>query len=165
MKKVLLFVVIVLLIVGCSNEHKSKALIKDYLKTNLDDYSSYESVEYTKLIADSSTYFDDETYKYLSLKQKSIELTLGLLVTDYDEEIPIIDTVDVYGNNKTNYNDSLLAYMEKQNVFISNFKPEHIGWAMGHVFRTKKDGNLKLFKCVFHIDKNFENIVSVNFKN
>ena len=65
MKKVILLAVMAVCLIGCTKEQKSKSLIKDYLSKNLNDFKSYEPVEYSDIIPDSTNYREDEKYKQI----------------------------------------------------------------------------------------------------
>ena len=74
MKKAMLLAVMAVLFYSCSKEQKCKQLVKDYLSKNLDDFKSYDPVEYSKIFADSSTYYDDKIYNQLKDSTKKLEI-------------------------------------------------------------------------------------------
>ena len=159
MKKIF-FISIVLLFISCTKDQKCKSLIKDYLSKNLDDYSSYEPVEFSKIIFDSTTYYESDIYKYYGLKANAFEVTLGLKEPDLktDELMYVRDTATLDGEKKINYNDSLSYYMKKQNDFAASFKRKHIGWEMAYKFRVNINGNSKLFVGFFKISMDYSKI-------
>ena len=64
MKKILSLAIIILFLNSCtnSNEGKAKILIKEYLTTTMNDYSSYEPMEFSRLDSVYSRYYKDSTY-------------------------------------------------------------------------------------------------------
>ena len=75
MKKILVFLLASVLLFSCgtqSNEDRAKNLIKEYMKTKLDDPASYEAVEFSELIPDSTSYFEDPVYEVLEKQQDSL---------------------------------------------------------------------------------------------
>ena len=68
MKKKLLIIICIGLI-GCSKENKAKSLIKESLSKSMNDYKSYEPVEYSKLDSSFSYYpgWDYSGYDTMSI--------------------------------------------------------------------------------------------------
>ena len=59
-----------LTLVGCnSNENKAQKLIEDYLSKNLNDASSYESIEFSELDSTFSNFYFSQEGKELAEKQ------------------------------------------------------------------------------------------------
>ncbi|MCD8030051.1 MAG: hypothetical protein LUF85_04280 [Bacteroides sp.] len=56
MKKLLVILFISLILAGCSDEKKAQRLIKQYLKENLNDPSSYQPVSFGELEVYSTKY-------------------------------------------------------------------------------------------------------------
>ena len=72
MKKILSFALIILFLTACNkDESKAKILIKEYLKTTMNDYSSYDPMEFSKLDTVYSRYYNDSTYINLQRLQSN----------------------------------------------------------------------------------------------
>jgi len=135
MKKIiyLSLVISVFTLVSCnSNEKKAKKLIKDYLSKNLNDASSYEPVEFSKLDSTfSSFYFSSEGQKLTEKEEFAHNRAFDLSIEDVLEENPKIqDSIRIY---KQIEETSKKAYEEKELTYVGEFN----GWKMTHKYRAK----------------------------
>jgi hypothetical protein len=145
MKK-LLFIIAAALLFSCSSpEKKAQNLIKKYLKENINDAKSYESVLFSKLDSVFSYYWELPEYKnnkhhfdiYINLAEHAVSLDLKIA---------------------NEYLDSAKSYQEKNRIIQENFQSEFIGWKMSHKFRSKNEnGALFLENENFYFDVEFKN--------
>ena len=159
MKQVLCLLVVAITLVSCSKspEQKAKDLIKEEMKKSMNDFSSYEPVEYGKL--DSSFSVLDISTEQLSFDaySKEAKKILG------DMEIEAVSNLDDYKIDKV-YFDSYKFKMDSVSKIIDakakSFKPEFKGWKMSHKFRGKnKMGAVVLNSNIYEFDKDITKIV------
>ena len=137
MKKLFLSLLIIsstLLSCTKSNDEKAKDLIKSDLSKKMDDFKSYEPVEFSKLDSNYSEYIKHSFDKYSDTLIGVPEHELILKELDYN-------------------NNQLRKQME--------FKPEFIGYKMEHSFRGKnKLGATVLNKITFLFDKDLTHVIN-----
>jgi hypothetical protein len=151
--KNLFFIIVVFTTIGCSvtPEKKAQKIIKEYLKENLDNWNSYESVSFGKLDSLFSKITDDEKY---------VKITSDILQWSQD-----YNYVDNYMNGKVAYYDkqefhkglraadSIKKYLPIHDSLENNFRPKHIGWKMPHSYRsTNPIGAIIIHKDTFYFD-------------
>ncbi|MFZ4707175.1 MAG: hypothetical protein ACOYMF_14315 [Bacteroidales bacterium] len=164
MKKLLSLVLALLIATSCinNNERKAKKLIKKYLKTTLNDYSSYDPMEFSKLDPVYSRYYQDSTYIELDRIQSS---NLDLIKT-FEETIEkanefneragrILDrrgiTSEPYLKNARIEEDRL---SQKMKIFRNNYKSKMAGFSMVHKMRAKNTmGGIMIYEKIFFFDK------------
>ncbi len=144
MKHYLKFFVIVLVLTSCtkSNEDKAKEGVKDYLKTNMNDFKSYEPVEWGAV--DSLFLECQETQEYKELN----------------------DSIAFYfdkSNNNTSheewqkYFDLHQKASNKLIVMLKMYKPKFDGYKIIHKYRgTNELGAMVLNETWFYLDKDFK---------
>jgi hypothetical protein len=173
MKKVLIVFSLLAVLAGCtSNEKKAKSLIKDYMKTHLNDPKSYEAVEFgtldtlfSKLEHDFDYIKYNEGFKaYLKMQEDAM--------TEIDRKQSLIYTYENYsGSDEYNldmeyakmYLDSMKLYAEKIKIIHNNFKPEFNGWTMQHSYRAKNGlGALMLYTNKINFDKELTKITNTS---
>jgi hypothetical protein len=163
MKTYTLFLTLAFLLFSCSSlEDKAKKTIKENLRLTLDDYKSYEPVQYGKLEYAMSVWADAPEVTSL-LKKETYYITKCL---EYKEKYELYD-FDVLSKDFTMYFDLSGVYLdsaeyidEKIKTFETNFTPERIGWQMTHSFRAKTSaGNLKLNKYLFIFDNGISRVI------
>lgn len=164
MKKVVLFTIMVMCLFSCSpsKEDKAKALIKEYLKENLKDPSSYQPVSYSQLDSIFFPYIDTEEGKELfdlggmtgKFHEKSHEFELASLEAKFKIEYEALqDSVEYYKKKSEEFEE-----LFKENE--ENYKGEFIGWIMSHQYRAKNSfGALDLDGKDFYFDKELTKIV------
>ena len=163
MKQLLLVALIAVTLVSCSKspEQKAKDLIKEEMKKSMNDFSSYEPVEYGKLDSVRTTFFSAE------------ETMIDYWINKSKEDLQKMnDYIDFKIGDKDDFNfykeqdlkdihmaDSLNKKVEKEKAA---FKPEFKGWVMAHKFRGKnKLGALVLNSNIYEFDKEVTKIVEV----
>lgn len=148
MKKLINLVLLVVfstIIVSCTSpEKKAQKAIKDYLQANLNDAKSYESVEFGKLITDSTEFYAP-LYDYAI--EESAYKSDSLLYDEFHDN-----------SDKAKMLESENQLNEKKKEFEkakANFKSELI-YKMSHKYRAKnKLGAVILEENTFIIDKDF----------
>ncbi|KAF5068325.1 hypothetical protein DSECCO2_244210 [anaerobic digester metagenome] len=172
MKKIITLLAIILVVVACntSNESQAKKLIKEYLKTTMNDFSSYESVEFSELDSCFTLYYDSEEAKNLSEMIESekkyneflSEKIESFIQRDFSNEL-IESFKNSYDKSQIRIDSLFQADIEAHQSFI----PEFIGFEMTHKFRGKNAfGALILNEYVFLFDKDFTKVIeAINFKD
>lgn len=149
--------IIVFALFSCnSNEKKAQKLIKDYLSKNLNDASSYESVEFSKLDSTfSNFYFSTEGQELTEKQDFANNRAFELSIEDVLEENPIIqDSIKIY---KKIEEDCKKAYEEKELAYIGEFN----GWKMTHKYRAKNGLGVKIINTTkFTFNKELTEIKS-----
>jgi hypothetical protein len=163
MKNILLFTLISLILSSCSNnEKKAKKLIKDYLKTTMNDYSSYEPMEFSKLDSTKSMFESSERGKsLLDLQQitlKAATFNMEQMAKTYNS--PLIDSLfNQSFKRDMRESDSLFDLIKRER---EHFKPELIGWEISHTFRGKNGfGGTIINNIGFRFDINLTEIIEV----
>lgn len=149
--------------VGCnnSNEKKAQKLIKEYLSKNLNDDSSYESVEFSKLDSTFSVfYFSPEGEKLREKQDFAHERAFDLSINDILETNPKIqDSIKIY---KQIEEETEKIYNEKE----QNYKGDFIGWKMTHKYRAKNGlGATVLGTTNFTFNKELTEITNAKNEN
>jgi hypothetical protein len=159
----ILFLALAFLLCSClSLEDKAKKTIKENLKLTLDDYKSYEPVQYGKLEYAMSIWADAPEVTNL-LKKETYYITK---CQEYKAKYELY-SFDVLGKDFSKYFELSGVYLdsadlidEKIKTFETGFVPQRIGWQMTHTFRAKnKDGNFALNKYLFIFDKNMTRVI------
>jgi len=164
MKKIITLSAIILVVVACnnSNERKAKKLIKEYLKTTMNDFSSYEPVEFSELDSSFSNYYESEEGKKLNERMENKmeyikdtrERVDRFIQQGYSKEL--IETFQGFYDESQREFDSLFhADIQARQSFI----PEFDGWLMSHKFRGKNAfGGVILNEYIFHLDKDLTKV-------
>ncbi len=160
MKQLLCLLSLVVILSSCSKspEQKAKDLIKEEMKKSMNDFSSYEPVEYGKLdsaITPIDTFGDSISYNS----------ALQTMENAKKEMIEFADTKSIAADYQNKYDkgkkesDSLKIVIDKK---IKEYKPVFKGWVMVHKFRGKnKLGALVLNSIIYEFDKEITKIVDV----
>lgn len=150
-----------------SNEKKAKKLISDTLYTHMDDYSSYESIEFSNL--DSAfTSLDDNTLYIESLeliKEFNNIMKEDVRLLKHQAENRYIYSA----NDMLETHNRVEIYKKKvDSCFIiidsieTKFKPEFIGFQMSHRFREKaRTGNFRNTNLLFLFDAEVKEVVNI----
>lgn len=137
-------------ITACNSPEKTaQKLVRDYLKENLKDPSSYQPAKFGQL---------DSTYSEFVLDEK-------LIVKEIE---PIIEESDRY-LNQNNYDkafdkaeEAAIKRKEMQAKLQADFVPEFIGWSISHTYRAKNGfGALDISTDTFYFDKELTKIIGV----
>jgi hypothetical protein len=136
MKRAIAFSIIILALFSCSvnKEEKAHKLIKEHLKSTLNDFSYYEPIEFSKLDSTFLEYQDSPEGKNLTAEIHKAELDL----------MNIYKPINDCKNN-------LIHLQKKYRIEKALYKPEYSGWQMMHLFTCvdtlgTKMTKLKLFK-------------------
>lgn len=127
-----------------SPEKTAQKLVKDYLKENLKDPSSYEPIEfgsldtlYTSVAADTD---------YIKLAKEATEYLQKAVYDDYGSGWGIIG----------------MKLKEKADSIERNFVPAFKGWKMVHKYRAKNGfGALDLSTDIFCFNKELSKVTDV----
>ena len=162
MKKVLLFLLIAfsLGLASCSKQSKAESSVKGFLKNNLDDAKSYESISFSN-IDTAWTTFD------LSERGQKLSDALEVTQTDVDHSKMDIEADKVYSLSTKKDEDSLSIRLSRYNSAKIEYDKEagvypktQRGWIIDHSFRAKnKIGALILSKKRFVLDNDFKVLV------
>ena len=161
MRVIFMLIVTILFITGCqsiSNQKKAEKAVTEYLKKNIDDPDSYQSVSFDLLINDSSSY-----KKKLSFITERLNITYNLykILNDKAEKSFGNKDVDVKQKEKdinvaTKYQDSVEYYKAVYNSLNKDFVPELEGYQIEHIYRAKNLMNaLMLHNEMFYLDTTF----------
>jgi hypothetical protein len=162
MKKILSLVLIVMVFTACTNnEKKAKKLIKEYLKTSMNDFSSYEPVEFSKLDSTFSYYRDTDEGKKLKGQLKStMESWQWWSELAQNASSPTASEVYLKYSKENGIKYDSLQNLDS--IAEQSFKPEHIGYAMSHKFRGKNAlGAIMLNESGFYFDKDLTKVTDV----
>ena len=162
MKNILLG--LLLLFVSCSTSpiNKAKGLIKEDLKKSMNDFNSYESVEFGKL---DSVYTSLETDTEYIQVNASYDIYKKQLKKNLDEYLLDIESgdkrlMDLDKKYKDIYQGKVDSIGKIRAKIESDFRPVFKGWKVEHTFRGKnKLGALVLNKYVFYFDKDFTKVI------
>ena len=144
MKKIALICIVVVFAACGSPEKTAQKLVKDYLKENLKDPSSYQSIEfgsldtlYTSVAADT---------EYTDLVKEATENLQKALYSDHGSGWAIIG----------------MKLKEKSDSIERNFVPTFKGWKMAHKYRAKNGfGALDLSTDIFCFNKELSKVIDV----
>ncbi len=162
MKKLLLFLFIIpLSFVACnmntSKESKAKKLIKEYLKTNMNDWDSYEPLEFSKLDSTFATVYDDDEYdKLYRLKSEYEDKAHDYCFKSNYRNYRKFNRLEEECRLKAKEIEAQMDSME--NNYIKPFN----GWAMSHKFRALNGFGGKIIEVrIFKFNKNITKIEKV----
>jgi hypothetical protein len=139
MKK-LLSIILLTVLFGCAwtPEQKTKEVVKKYLKENLNDWSSYEPIEWE--------YYDS----MFSMKETSFSLLrseISLMKAKYESSEIFSDKVTADAQK-----DSLLVLQRELDSALAHFKPSFEGYRIQHKYRAKdNNGNYRLYNDLFMV--------------
>ena len=127
MKKILLVIAVLGLLCGCSKEAtpetKARALIKNYIDSNLGDPKSYEAIVFTDLDSTFHSPARDEAYKRFEKLYDSLSLVRDMM-----------SEIGQY-NRSSEISDQILTLFDKYEAEVDTLPDEHLGYGMGHKFR------------------------------
>lgn len=167
MKKFFLLTILTTCLLGCSSrEDKIKTLIKEYVKENLKEPSSYEPLSFSVLDSTFTSYFSTEEGKmlydlgsyfgeYYKKYDKFDSLSFAAFKKphSFDKYLSLKDSAKYY---RKKYEDAYMLYKENE----KNFKGEFNGWRVTHKYRAKNGfGILDFENMEFFFDKEVTKIV------
>ena len=149
MKKIALICIVVVFAACGSPEKTAQKLVKDYLKENLKDPSSYQPAKFGQL---------DSTYSEFVLNDGLIEREIKPIMDEserYMEQGDFNKAIDKAGEAATK-REELQAKMRAE------FVPEFIGWSISHTYRAKNGfGALDISTDTFYFDKELTMVIGV----
>lgn len=137
-----------------SPEKISQESISEYLKKNLNDPSSYSSMNFGKLTADSSSMSSDPQYDLYEdsldeVKSKREDLTHKLTVNTI--------SLSNYSIESRILGDSSLNIMTRQLAWMNSYKGRPVGFRMVHTFRRKNNsGAIIIDSLAFKLDSSYK---------
>lgn len=145
MKKIILGLVLSVVLYSCtkSPEEQAKSNISEYLKKNMDDPSSYESVEFGKLDTLHTSFSESKEGIELETKESKLSDQMEVLSAEIDHTESISRLTDIQKESdeitkkRKEINDIL------QNKIIS-YKGAVNGYSMTHKFRGKNKLGAKI---------------------
>lgn len=168
MNKYFLYSIVLLFAVACSSEEqKMQKVIKNYLYQTLDDYKSYEPIEFQP----SDSIFSDWTMDPL----------LPKIEADYARMKKIADSLEVVNKRKAALGYSLdditddinmyilstyyttVAYSSKRDSIKNHYVSEFIGYGINHSFRANNRlGGTERHNYQFILNPNKTAVIMVN---
>lgn len=154
MKKILLLFVIIIF-TCCSNQKKCEITIHKYLKENLDDYKSYESISFSEIDTSWTSIFNDYNYIHNEDRIQECNDSVILLCSDntmkFDKNKSIELLKEVIITNIIN--DSLYKNFKQQPEFLY----------MSHKYRAKnKFGIYQNYKKFFKLTLNMDTCYQID---
>lgn len=156
MKELFLIACAVIVFCSCgnSNEEKAQELIKANLKETMKDWSSYESVSFSKL---------DSTFTKYDNSPEGIKLQME--VSKLQSESDSIRSLAKLSGNEELFNQAISkirSAIELDSIFNLNnkkFKGDFNGWQMIHKYRGNNSYGAKdLATTAFYFDTNIKEI-------
>lgn len=158
MKKIILLLVLSVALFSCSKspEEQAKSNISEYLKKNMDDPSSYESVEFGKLDTLHKSF--DESTEGLVLREKDAKLSLRVQELSNKLDSPDLTLKEVKSIQKENeqITRDRLAINDVMAKKTLTYKGDVNGYSMVHKFRGKNKLGAKILnETNFLLDTKF----------
>ena len=158
MKKIILGLVLSIVLFSCSKspEDQAKNNISEYLKKNMDDPSSYESVEFGKLDTLHKSF--DESSEGIVLREKDAKLSLRDQELSNKLDSPDLTMADIKSIQKENnqITKDRLAINDLQAKKALTYKGAINGFSMSHKFRGKNKLGAKILNEInFLLDTKF----------
>ncbi len=161
--KVLLLIPILFLLISCNSPEKmAKTAISENLKLTLNDFKSYEPVEFGKLDSSMSKYEKsprgqallDSSDKY-SGAYKHLNDRLA-----YESDPRIALVILNLANKRLEQSQSFVKQFNKEAPF---YKPQFIGWKMQHSFRAKNlAGNFGINHFLFYLNPELTKVIQTS---
>lgn len=139
-----------------TNQRKAEMLINDFMENNLNDFKSYEPVEYSAIDSFVSDFFCTEIgLIYIHLTGRSISY-----YEHSDEELAMVGNYGIQRQRSLILSKEIL---EKSKNHRDSFPKINIGWLINHKCRTKNNiGVLKLGDWQFGFDESIQNIIFIH---
>ena len=164
-RKLTFLLLLAISIISCtlSPEEKAKKTIKDYMFKTLNDFESYEPVEYGNIDSLFSDYTMDETYiNGTKTYKRSLEIKDSLNkifdrnkiydISPTKEELNLFLTINWFTN---------ITYPNVIDSLKRNYQSHFIGMGLIHKFRAKTNsGDIRLCSWQFILSPNFEEVIS-----
>lgn len=174
MKKILLIILTFIIPVfgicqtSKSKMVKAKALIKTYMKTNMNDYLNYVPISYSYI--DSLFTSPEEDEKIQQAYKNAIEAKEKAGLSNMDISLNVKPLIDKMESNKDMYGSQAILDCKSYSVYrdlyynmIDNFHPNFIGWKIEHKFRAKNGYNATIiYETEFKFDKSISKIIGID---
>lgn len=148
MKNNLILFSFIILFSGCTKEHKSEKAIKKYLSENMNDFKSYEPLEFDKL---------DSVFNNRFENMYNAELILADSIR-FQKKVYQFRSTDTDSLNK--YSNLLEIASSKLQEGTKDYKRELIGFQQYHKFRAKNSfGGTVLHIGLFTFDPELKNVI------
>jgi len=146
-----LIILLIIIMSGCSTpEKKAQQAVTNYLKENLNDWKSYEPIEWSYYDSSFSNYDDEFTILKSQLKLLQSKADLSLSLAD----------LTAYKQQKDSVNN-LSIFLDSARV---NFKPSFNGYRIQHKFRAKNyQGNYIINERLFHVYKDYSGAKEITY--
>ncbi|HVW16272.1 MAG TPA: hypothetical protein VHB54_20740 [Mucilaginibacter sp.] len=155
MKTIILILAAGVLLASCGKAAKPAATpdaraadsVKAYLKTHLDDPSSYDPGKFDKLEKNFSSYKNDDNY-----------YTYSNWIARSKEQSDKKDSAAVYRRRKSSgfYDRLFQSGMKKMDSLKKNYKPSFMGYLITHWYQAKNSaGSVVPHQTVFTLDTAF----------
>lgn len=157
MKRILIFLSILTIFTSCNNQDRqAKKLIKENMRSTLNDYKSYEPIEFGVLVHGKTSFGQSFEGKLLD---SDILSHLEKMNEYLDEGIASTSMSQFYldkSNEEKKIADELSAKRIKE---YENYKGEEC-WKMTHLFRAKNAGGLYgIHNSIFYFNKEITKII------
>ena len=158
MRKIILGLTVMVLLVSCSKspEKIAQSNISEYLKKNMDDPSSYESVEFGKLDTLHTSFSESKEGLVLQEKDAKLSLRVQELSNKLDSpDLTMNEIKDIQKENEQITKDRLAINDILQSKTLS-YKGAINGFSMTHKFRGKNKLGAKILNEInFLLDDKF----------
>lgn len=164
-RKLTLLLLLAISIISCtlSSEEKAKKTIKDYMFKTLNDFGSYEPVEYGNIDSLFSDYTMDEVYiNGTKTYKRSLEIKDSLnKIFDRNKIYDISPTKDELNLSLAINWFTNITYPNIIDSLKRNYQSHFIGMGLIHKFRAKTNsGDIRLCSWQFILSSNFEEVIS-----
>ncbi|MFR2068898.1 MAG: hypothetical protein ACLS4S_01385 [Bacteroides nordii] len=164
-RKITFLLLLAISIISCtlSPEEKAKKTIKDYMFKTLNDFESYNPVEYGNIDSLFSDYTMDQVYiEGTKIYKRSLEIKDSLNkifdrnkiydISPTENELNLFLTINWFTN---------ITYPNVIDSLKRNYQSHFIGMGLIHKFRAKTNsGGIRLCSWQFILSPNFEEVIS-----
>ena len=163
MKKLLSLTIVLFIVTSCINTNKKKAekLIEEHLKVTMNDFSSYEPMEFGSLDSTYSDFFSTEECKKLINERDRISDEQK----QYKEYIDVLDSKKMDEMYQKLLDESEVEYYKVTDKIFSGdsfYRQIFIGWNMSHQFRgANAFGGKIIGMMTFYFDKDITTVINV----
>lgn len=158
----------------CQNQTrliKAKALLRSYIKNNINDYSSYSPISYSKV--DSLFTSPEENENIRDAYKTAIESKEKAGLDNIDISVDISSMIEEFNKNPNDYDAEKVWYIKKYNLdrkcfymLVDNFRKKFIGWKITHKYRAKNIYNATvLYSSEFMFNKDISKIMGTKCMN
>ena len=149
-----------LLLVSCSSEQKkTEKLVASYLKENLKDPSSYESISFSEIDSTLSKHTDEQVFKDIMLNFDAVAAQIELTVYDESDAKTEEEKAKIVAK-RDSLHVRLSEVAESGKKFRENYKPYFNGYKAIHKYRAKNGfGAFDVYEQEFYTNKDISEIV------